>query len=375
MKIIDAYSLSNILSTLEKEEKIETLKKYDVITTATFAVISAVSFIFELKFATPGRYKYVQEAYIENDKVLVGPAPNEGLGILDGIINRPSFLDKLLKKDKVSVLIKVIDYDNKIDFIKFKVSKNDFLYSKLLFTRVCVKNYMAFVSEKKEKTIFSYDYLDKGEITFSGCGVLNPLEIFNIKEGEKIFIAGTWGLVLGPGTRSSKEKPNLSVLVDFKNVDRKFFGSFKQKSSLEFYVGMGYKRNLKDFDKKEIDNILTKSMKNIKLPIAKVQGRQVIDFSNYKEAWDGDLMLKFNKNHCHNCSTCLIEENCPAQAFSKEEGFLNNCLYCGICLKFCPFGATSGYLGKIKNYKIKMRHSSLYRALEICKFLKDFAYS
>jgi len=372
MKIIDSYNLSNILSSLEKKEKIETLKKYDVITTATFAVISAVSFIFELKFAPSGRYKYVQEAYIENDRVLVGPAPNESLGILDGIINRPSFLDKLLKNEKVSVLIKAIDYENKTNFIRLKISKKDFLYSKLLFTRVCVKNYMAFISEKKEKTIFSYDYLDKGEITFSGCGILNPLEIFNIKEGEKVFIAGAWGLVLGPGTRSSKEKPNLSVLVDFQNIDKKYFGSFKQKSSLEFYVGMGYKKKLKDFEKKEVENILTKSMENINLPIAKVQGRQVIDYSTYKEAWQGDLKLKFNKKYCHNCSPCLVEEKCPAQAFSKNEGFLSNCLYCGICLKFCPFGAILGSLGKIKNYKIKMRHSSLYKALEICKILKEF---
>ncbi len=372
MKIIDSYNLSNILSTLEKkEEKLEILKKYDTITTATFAVVSSVSFIFELKFAPAGRYKYVKEAYIENDKVSVGPAPNEGLGLLDGIVNRPSFLDKLLEEERVSVLIKAVDYREKENIIKLKISKKDFLYSKLLFTRVCVKNYMAFVSDKKEKTIFSYDYIDKGEITFSGCGVLNPLEIFDIKEGEKIFIAGTWGLVLGQGTRSSKEKPNLSILVDFKNIDKNYFGNFKQKSSLEFYVGLGYKKNLKDFEKKEIENILNKNMSNIKLPIAKVQGRKVIDFSNYKEAWNGDLKLKFIKENCQNCSICFVEKNCPTQGFLRKEGFLKNCIYCGICLKFCPFGAILGFLGKIKNYKIKMRHSSLYKALKICELLKN----
>jgi flavoprotein len=136
-------------------------------------------------------------------------------------------------------------------------------------------------------------------------------------------------------------------------------------------VGLGYKKDLRDFDKEEMENILKKSMGSVKLPIAKVQGRKVIGFSNYEEAWAGDLKLKFNKENCNKCSICSIEKNCPAQAFSKEEGFLKNCIYCGICLKFCPFGAISGYLGKIKNYKIKMRHSSLYKALKICELLKN----
>ncbi len=371
MKIIDSKALTERLKNISLDEKKEFIKNFDAITTSTFAVISSVSFIFEIKFAESGKYKVAKEAYIDKDKVCIGPAPNEGLGILDGIVNRPKFLNKLLNNEKVEIKIKALDYKNKLHTLKFFATKKDFLYQKLLFTRVCVKNYMAFTSFEKVETIFAYDYLNKGELTFSGCGILNPLEIFEIKKGDKIFIAGGSGLVLGSGTRSSKEKPNLSVLVDFKEVDKKYFGNFYQKSSLEYYVAVGYKKKVRDLTPKETENLFNKSMESIKLPIANVKGRKIIDFSNYKEAWQGDLSFKFDKSKCKSCKDCIIEKYCPAQAFSKEVGFLENCLYCGVCLSLCPFKAIKGNLGYIKNYKIKMRHSSLKRALDVCNLLKD----
>jgi len=345
----------------------------DGVTCATFAVISTPALIYEFRFAESGKYRKAIKVSIDGEDTTVGPAPNETLGLVDGIVSRPAFIQKLVEGGKVKTVVTAEKLNGKREVLELNLSLKDFDYAKLFFTRVCVKNYMGFISYEPVKTIFAADTLNPGEFTFSGCGALNPHEHFSIKPGEKIFIAGTTGTVTGEGTRSKPEKPNIAVLCDLKEVKKEYFGIFNTGGGVEYYLGLGIKRKITEEEYKKIVN---KTPDNITLPVANVIGRDVICKKSYKDVWKFDESFNFRKEKCENCSPCLVEEFCPANAFRKEEGFLPHCMFCGRCLLKCPHKAIEGNTGTIningKTYNITFRQSSLKRAREIATMLKTF---
>ncbi|WP_456397875.1 homocysteine biosynthesis protein [Desulfurobacterium sp.] len=365
--------MEGVFTIEELQQKLPEYRKVEAVTCATFAVVSAVSLIFEFQFAEAGTFKKATKITIEGEETLVGPAPNETLGIADGIASRPIFIEKLLAGNPVKAIVTAEKIDGTKETIERKLTLKDFSYAKLLFTRVCVKNYMGFISKKPVKTIFSANKLNPGEFTFSGCGTLNPLEHFKINEGEKIFIAGTTGIVTGNGTRSTPEKPNLSVICDLKKVNKNYFGLFKTGGGIEYYIGLGIKKPIENYQ--TYVNLLNKRQKNIPLPVANVIGRKVISILTYEDVWKFDESFKFIKENCRNCHQCVVEETCPSNAFSKSEGFLPNCMFCGKCINTCPFNSIKGNTGSVtingRNYKIIFRQSSIKRAREIAEKLKN----
>ncbi|WP_457567648.1 homocysteine biosynthesis protein [Desulfurobacterium sp.] len=365
--------MEGIFTVEELQNMLPEYREVDAVTCATFAVISAVSLIFEFKFSEPGKFKKAKKITIEGEKTLTGPAPNETLGIADGIASKPLFIKKLLNGESVTATIVAEKMDGSTATIERKLHLKDFLYAKLLFTRVCVKNYMGFVTDTPVKTIFAPDTLHPGEFTFSGCGTLNPLEHFNIKPGEKIFIAGTTGLVTGNGTRSTREKPNLSVMCDLKEVKQEYFGLFRTGGGTEYYVGLGTIKPVENYE--EYRKLTVKSHENIPLPVANVNGRKPITTLTYKDVWKFDESFNFNIKKCRKCNPCLVEEGCPAEAFSKDEGFLPQCMFCGKCLTMCPFNAIEGNAGTVeingKSHRITFRQSSIKKAREIAEKLKN----
>ncbi|WP_456484827.1 homocysteine biosynthesis protein [Desulfurobacterium sp.] len=365
--------MEGVFTIEELQNRLPDYREVDAVTCATFAVVSAVSLVLEFPFAEPGRFKKAIKVTIDGEETLTGPAPNETLGIVDGIASRPLFVEKLLSGKSVKAIVTAEKMDGSTETIERNLSLEDFSYTKLLFTRVCVKNYMGFVSDKPVKTIFSAEKLNPGEFTFSGCGALNPLEHFKVKPGEKIFIAGTVGIVTGNGTRSTPKKPNLSVMCDLKDVKKEYFGLFKTGGGTEYYVGLGIKKSVES--REEYKKLTEKRHENIPLLVANVVGRKPIATLTYSDVWKFNDTLKFNREKCQKCNPCLIEEHCPAEAFSKEEGFLTNCMFCGRCINLCPFNAVEGDIGTVmidgKEYKITFRQSSIKRAREIAQKLKN----
>ncbi len=365
--------MEGIYTVEELQQTIPPYKKVDGVTCATFAVISTASLVYEFRFAESGKYRKALKVKINGEETSVGPAPNETLGLVDGIASRPEFIENLIAGEKIKAEITAEKMNGKRETVEKELTLKNFDYAKLLFTRVCVKNYMAFTSKKPVKTIFAADKLNPGDVTFSGCGTLNPHVHFKIEPGEKIFIAGTTGIVIGEGTRSNTNKPNIAVICDLKKVKKRYFGIFKTGGGTEYYLGLGIKRKISH---QQYKNIISKTNGKITLPIADVVGRKVICNKTYSDVWKFDESFIYSVSSCKNCSPCLVEEHCPAKAFLKSEGFLPFCMYCGVCVKVCPHNAIKGNLGKIevngKIFKITFRQSSIKRAREIAENVKTF---
>ncbi len=114
------------------------------------------------------------------------------------------------------------------------VGLDEMPYARLFGSRHAFKNYSAFVNAGAQPvgTIFH----SRGfaphcrEATFSGCGRINPLKndplLESIGMGTRILMNGAEGFVLGTGTRSSKERPNLSGFADMHKMVPELMGGF-----------------------------------------------------------------------------------------------------------------------------------------------------
>lgn len=68
------------------------------------------------------------------------------------------------------------------------------------------------------------------EVSVSGCKEINPLENYPgwrfIGTGTRVLLNGGTGYVIGEGTRSNQEKPNLLVYGNMKGMDPLMMGGF-----------------------------------------------------------------------------------------------------------------------------------------------------
>ena len=56
-----------------------------------------------------------------------------------------------------------------------------------------------------------------------------------IKKGSKVLLNGSEGLVIGNGTRSSINKPNLMLSADMRQMSTDYFGGFKTAEGPEIF--------------------------------------------------------------------------------------------------------------------------------------------
>ncbi|HID27724.1 MAG TPA: dihydromethanopterin reductase (acceptor), partial [Methanosarcinales archaeon] len=65
-----------------------------------------------------------------------------------------------------------------------------------------------------------------------------------------------------------------------------------------------------------------------------------------------EMPYLINRSSCKNCDICPPSENCPERAIKqknkKYQIDLLKCTGCGICLKWCEYGAISGGMVKLK---------------------------
>ncbi|XRP97459.1 methanogenesis marker 16 metalloprotein [Methanocaldococcus sp. 16A] len=366
LKVITIDELKKYIRNNE-EDKID---EVDIVTSATCGIMSGTAGIFHIPFNEI--FKKAEEIYLDNIRGVVGVCPNEYLGKVDAIFyGEVGFLFKDLVKGK-TVEAKAVS-EGKI--YKNEITIEDLPTAKMIGTRVAFKNYSAItnLSDKEVNTIFHRLPLKKGEASFSGCGMYNPLENMVIRDekdvvGKKALLNGAEAIILGFGTRSSIKKPNLMMSADMKDMDAYYLGGFVTSHGLEIYNTIAIP--IKVDEHKEA---LKKLDKDIALPLANIFGREIIDVGNYAEVWeDVDLRPKIYLDRCKSCDRCLAEEYCPTFAIKKENGKIKiteDCFGCGIC-NICPYGVFKTKLGSICGIPITCRQSDRKRALKLAKELK-----
>ena len=386
--VLTAEEVSNLV----REGKEPDFKDVDVVTTGTCGVMSGTAAILHVKVGEPGSFKKASEILLNGVPGFPGPCPNEWLGSVDLIVygTAHSVYDKnygggFLFKDIVQgreIEIELKSIDGKV--IKSTTSLDEMGTARMIGTRLAFKNYTAFVNPSKEPVNSIFHALNmegpfKG-LSFSGCGELNPLQndpdMRVLKKGVRVLLSGSEGIVLGQGTRSSPEKPNLMISADMCHMDPYYLGGFRTAAGPEVFNSVAAAIPILNKDILH-DTFITN--RDIKLAVADIRGRhQVLGFTDYASVWD-DITERpvYNPDTCENCDSCIVGERCPTGAYQDN---LNekDCFGCGICVYSCPYGAFEMQKVKISlksnedlvEVPVVCRQSDLKRARALAEELK-----
>lgn len=335
---------------LIKNDEAPGFEEVDVVTCGTCGVMSGTAAILNFIISEPGEFIRASEVYLNGVPAYAGPCPNEWLGSVDVILHGTahSIYDKnygggFLLKDLLEgkpVDVRIESADNKT--IENTITIDDITRGQIIGARMAFKNYTAFTNPNSDavNSIFAATPLEGNlsGLTFSGCGDLNPLQNdipHNvIKEGCKVLINGAQGYILGDGTRSSPEKPNLMLSADLFKMDPYYLGGFKTGQGGEIYDTVAIPIPVLN---EEIYNNLMVTDDKIDLPVADIKGRHLpLDNTNYAEMWEGyDLRPKHDADKCSNCEKCSVENVCPTNAFKNKKLNIAYCFGCGMCAHFC----------------------------------------
>lgn len=380
------------VSKLVEEGNTPNPEDVDVITTGTCGIMSGTAAILHVPVSDPGDFKKAKSILLNGVPGFPGPCPNEWLGSVDMIIYgtahsiyNDNYGGGFLFNDIVSgkeIEIEMESTDG--DKIKSKTCIDDMGTAQMIGTRMAFKNYNSFTNPSDEKVSSIFHAIDmegpfKG-LSISGCGQLNPLEndpmMKTVCSGAKILLNGGEGIIIGKGTRSSNEKPNLMITGDMKNMDPHYLGGFKTGSGPEIFDSVAAAIPILSED--VLKNTFIKN-KEIKLPITDIRGRhRVLGFTDYGEVWeDIDERPVYHPENCLDCENCIVRERCPTCAYIKTLD-TRRCFGCGMCAYSCPNNAFTMKSGSVKfsssNEIIQMpiicRQSDIKRARELTTELK-----
>ncbi|MHB8164321.1 MAG: methanogenesis marker 16 metalloprotein [Methanoregula sp.] len=359
----------------------------DVVTTGTFGVMSGTLAVLHLPVTIPGTFRHAEKVWLNGVPAIPGPCPNEGLGSVDLVVYGTARASATyggghLFRDIVAGKEVTIEVESSHKRFSRTVTLADMGHARLLTTRSAFKNYLAVLNKKTgtEQTIFSVKGLTGpcAEVSVSGCGDINPLQndpgLNVIGAGTRILLNGGTGYVMGPGTRSSREKPNLAAYGDMHAMDPEMMGGFVTSLGPECNTSVAIPIPVLD------DAILAGlSITNdrIPLPVADVRDRVPFAASTYADVWVGtDTVISYSPGSCVQCDICLAAQSCPTEAITPQKGIDPQfCVNCGTCIRECPGGAFSGNLGALPLgttiVPITLRQSDRARALRLCTNLKD----
>jgi len=383
-----------ICDRVRKGETFE-LHDIDVVTTATSALMSGTYAVLSFKVAEPDTFTKAAKVWINSVPAQVGPCPNERIGILDLIVlgTEASKIDpgygagdlfrELVLGKKVLVEIETDEGQTLTSFTTLKQIPHAMLHA----SRNAFKNYLAFVNPGKAavSTIFHSEMM-KGnyeEMTFCGCGELNPLEndpeLKTIGIGTKVLINGAQGFVTGPGTRSTADKPNLAGVADMHKMNPEFMGGFTTGHGPDIITTWAVA--IPVLDKDMLTHIL-KTDEQIPLKVVDVRNRQPIFEITYGDVWyKTDYKVEFKRELCLKCDFCHVENICPVKAvrWDPDTGLQFDrarCFNCGLCVSKCKGEIFFGNLGSIElegvNHKVPvtLRQSDRVAALKAARDLK-----
>ncbi|WP_407381525.1 methanogenesis marker 16 metalloprotein [Methanobrevibacter sp.] len=339
---------------LIKEDNAPSFDEVDVVTTGTCGVMSGTAAILNFIVSPPGEFIKAENVYLNGVPAFAGPCPNEWLGEVDVILHGTThsvddvnygggFLLKEIMEGK-SVDVRVESVDGKV--IENTITCDDINRAQIIGSRMAFKNYTAFTNPGSEEvsSIFAATPL-KGNLsglTFSGCGDINPLQNdipHNvINTGKRVLLNGAEAYILGDGTRSSPQKPNLMLSGDMTQMDPYYFGGFKTGQGGEIYNTVAIP--IPVLNEEIYNNLLIQDI-DVSIPVADIKGRHLpLGETNYYELWkDYDLRPKYNRQKCSSCSECEAQKVCPTNAFSQKSLDLSRCFGCGMCANFCSHDA------------------------------------
>ena len=373
------------------------LSEVDVVTTATRAVMSGTYAVLSFPVAKPASFLRAGRVWINGIAAQVGPCPNENLGVLDLIVlgtahsqDRQNYggghlFRDLVERKKVHVDVETDDERT----LQAEIGLDEMPHARLFASRHAFKNYSAFVNARAQPvgTIFH----SRGfaphcrEATFSGCGQINPLKndplLESIGVGTRILMNGAEGFVVGTGTRSSKERPNLSGFADMHKMAAELMGGFVTSAGPECICSWAVAIPVIS---KTILEEIARPDRDIALPVNDVCSRTAIGEADYGDVWtDVDLEVEFEPENCSGCSPCLVEEACPMRAVSREAGTVRRsealCFHCGLCASVCPSAVFSCRLGAVRlkrdgaavrSIPVVLRQSDRLRAERLAEDLK-----
>lgn len=184
---------------------------------------------------------------------------------------------------------------------------------------------------------------------------------------------GSVGRVIGTGTRSSPEKPNLSVHADMKEMDPQYCGGFVTSAGPECITSIGTAIPL--VDDMTIRNLCIRDA-DIHMPVVDIATRQPFGMARYNEVWTNTASrITFHPERCLNCSPCNAIKSCPVQAIKDDRTISHHsCFVCGTCVQVCKGLAYKGHFGSLDVRGIKipivLRQSDRRRAEILCKKVK-----
>lgn len=346
-------TVQELLDMIHDDEKIN-FEDVDVITTATKGLMSGIMGIFSFRLTPPRTLRKFTEISMNGIKSFPGPCPNEYLGIVDLIVYGTAQSETIKNYCGGSLFREIVEgksieinaKSSEGEVVRKNLVLEDMQFAKLMGTRQAIKNYNGMINCESYSvdTIFSCLPFEpnKSEITFSGCGALNPFqndpefESFGI--GSPILVNGNIGYLIGPGTRNYIAKPNMMTISPFSGMKPEFMGAFKTSYGLEPICSLAIPIPILN---ENIFNNLVKSDTDVKLNILSLVGREKVGEITYGDVWDNNFRMKFNAEVCKKCESCDVIGKCPTNAFIIKNGYISGidrsrCFNCGNCAHLCP---------------------------------------
>ena len=360
----------------------------DVVTCGTCGVMSGTMAIMTVPVAEQGAFRRADSITLNGVPAFPGPCPNEGLGLVDLVVYGTSHASRSygggnLFRDIASAEKEIeVHADAGGKNFECTVYGDELQYARMITSRSAFKNYSAFVNSGMNpmNTIFSVLPLSGGlsQATVSGCGEINPLQndpgIRFLRPGTGVLLNGAEGLILGTGTRSSQEKPNLSLSAGMTGMDPEFMGGFKTSAGPECITSIAAAIPVID---EECIACLSILDEDIPLPVVDVFDRRTLGVSDYRRIWQtaGNTIIA-DPAKCLFCGDCPALEHCPSNAIMPGGGVITSrCLNCGTCISTCTGEVYSMDTGSIaldgKEIPVVLRQSDRRRGERICSDLKE----
>lgn len=359
----------------------------DVVTCGTCGVMSGTAAILSLPVTEPGVFSRAESVRLNGVQAFPGPCPNERLGLVDLIVYGTAqagpryggghlFADLAAGKAiEVEVAAGGREYARTVTIDECNAAR-------LFTTRSAFKNYTAYVNREHSvvRTIFSTGGLlgPCREASVSGCGEINPIEndpaLRFIRPGSCVLVNGAPGFVMGEGTRSSKERPNIMAFAEIREMDSRYCGGFVTSAGPECITAIA--TAIPVLDRAALD-ALSVLDEGIPLPVADINDRRPFALADYGQVWQGtDRHVTYDIAACAFCEHCAAGAVCPTGAFMTGKGIDPGlCVSCGACASSCTGGAVQADLGAIAldgvRVPITLRQSDRNRAEALCADLRE----